>query len=883
MPEIKEHSLKEFQLRAKLPQYFRYGAVVLFAVTIFIVIVGFYRGRNTTAFKVKGEHTQLSTDVVAEVNNYERLETDAGISKFYLKADHAKTFADNHQELQNVYLRTYDDQGAEADVLTAAKALYIPDENKMFTAYMNGEVNINTRDGLKVTTNNIVYTKKNDTAEADEAVNFERGNVRGKSFGASVKMAEKRIELPKDVEIETFESPELIKSNIRYAKVNAGSASFDQGASKIELNTAVAINIQSKAANGGPKTTDVNADRAVLYLAGEGGASDIANAQLKRFELFDDVHIATVENGAQPTNIDAGYALYEKTGDRFELKNGAHIVTNANGQPTDIKASEAVYDQPAFKMTLTGNAEITQAADYISGDAIDVDLYADKKLKNAVVRGNGLVRQLGDTRTTTLTAPEINAAWGESRQLTVANAVGASTARLEPKSGSDYSLVTLSAPKSIHMVFKGEGLLASMKTDGRTTIQLDAAGGNPDAANKRITADAVNSYFNDNGRDLRRAEAIGDAELYVEPLKASIENYKTTINAPRFDCDFYPSGNSAKVCVGGKKTKTVRVPTVTAEGHGTQTVIADTLNVAFSERTKDVERLDAVGAAKFTELQRTAIASEMSFTPADSVVRLRGGEPTAWDSESRAKAKEIDWDTKNHHSYLRGGVSTTYYSRSTMGDSAPFGSSDKPVFVTSTDADFDHNTHIATYTGNARGWQDNNYVRGDRLIIKQAEGKMFADGSVQSVLYDSKQKVGTKESNVPVYAASRSLAYDRNSRVLQYNGDTDIRQGTDRVTAGKADVYLSEKNEVSKTIAETSVVMTQPGRRATGNWVQYTAGDDAAILRGTPAVVVDAENGTSQAGELTYFMRDHRVVSEGKTKPNGTGRIRNVYKIKPSP
>ena len=33
---------------------------------------------------------------------------------------------------------------------------------------------------------------------------------------------------------------------------------------------------------------------------------------------------------------------------------------------------------------------------------------------------------------------------------------------------------------------------------------------------------------------------------------------------------------------------------------------------------------------------------------------------------------------------------------------------------------------------------------------------------------------------------------------------------------------MNENNELSKTIAEGSVVITQPGRRATGNWVQYT-------------------------------------------------------------
>ncbi len=62
---------------------------------------------------------------------------------------------------------------------------------------------------------------------------------------------------------------------------------------------------------------------------------------------------------------------------------------------------------------------------------------------------------------------------------------------------------------------------------------------------------------------------------------------------------------------------------------------------------------------------------------------------------------------------------------------------------------------------------------------------MFADGNVQSVLYDSKQKVGTRDTSVPVYAAAKSLTYDRDSRVLKYNGETDIRQGTDRITSGE--------------------------------------------------------------------------------------------------
>ena len=164
MSENGATQLNAYKLRARLPQIIRYAAVAILALTVLAVIVGFYRERNKTGFRLKSEHTQLSTDVVAEVNGYERLETDGDLAKYYVKADHARTFADNHQELDNAYIRTYDEQGNEADQMTAASVLYVPEADKNFTAYMKGDVRIDSRDGLKVKTDNITYTKKTETA-----------------------------------------------------------------------------------------------------------------------------------------------------------------------------------------------------------------------------------------------------------------------------------------------------------------------------------------------------------------------------------------------------------------------------------------------------------------------------------------------------------------------------------------------------------------------------------------------------------------------------------------------------------------------------------------------------------------------------------------------
>lgn len=878
MPESQPQNLKKYHFRAKLPRYFRVAAILIVATVIIVIGIGFYRSNKDPRFRMSGFPTTLSKEVTAVIDNYERRETEGDVLKYFIKADKAVTFTDNHQELENVYLEVYDQTGEKHDTITAQKAVYIPLENKNFKGYFAGGVNVETRDALKIKTEQVTYTKETETAEAEELVEFERAGVTGRAMGAIVRIAEKKLELLKDVDIQTYDSPELAKANVRQAHIVSGYASVDQANERIDLERGVSINIVSTTASNTPRETDINSNRAVVFFSGTGAGE---NRKLKKVELFENVKINTRETNIQPTLINSGYALYDKDADRFDLKNGVNIVTSQSDKQTTINSSEAVYEQGAGKIFLYGGADIAQAGDYLKGDHIIAELYPSRSLKSSVVKGNAYLKQVTPERTVEINSSELNAAFNENQKLLAANALGMSTAVLVPVQAADYSKVTMTAPGAIRVKFKGEGLLDGMHTEGRTTINLSAPDNSQDAANKRVTADTVKTYFGADGKDIQKAEAIGNAELFVDPLRALPENYKTTINAPRFDCEFFPTGNNAKTCVAATKTKTVRVPTVPKDGRGNQTLLADKLSAFFSQQSKDVERFEATGSTKFTELERNAIAGQITFTAADEVVRLRGGEPTVWDLQGRAKAPEIDWDTKNRKSYLRGGVSTTYYSQKQTGGATPFGSMDKPVFLTAQTGEFDHASEVGIYTGNARAWQENNYVRADRFVIRQKEGQFNADGSVRSLIYDAKRKEKNREVQVPVYASSNKMFYNRDSRQIRYDENVDIRQGTDRIVSGTAIVYLDDKNEVSKTVAESAVIITQPNRRATGDFAQYTASDEMVILRGNPARVEDAENGSSESSQLTVYMRENRVIGENKPKPAGSaGRTRSVYKVK---
>jgi lipopolysaccharide export system protein LptA len=294
--------------------------------------------------------------------------------------------------------------------------------------------------------------------------------------------------------------------------------------------------------------------------------------------------------------------------------------------------------------------------------------------------------------------------------------------------------------------------------------------------------------------------------------------------------------------------------------------------------------MEAAGDARFNEGERNGQAATFVYTTADGMVRLRGGSPVVWDNRARLKAAELDSDTRSRISYGRGDTQTAYYSQEQTGGATPFMKVKSPVFVTAAAVEFGHDSGVGVYTGDARAWQDDNFVRANRLILRRNERRMDGEGAVQTALYQARRKetTGTR-TIVPVFATSQRMFYSEPERLLNYAGDVDIKQGTERITSDRANVYLQTGlNEVERTVAEGRVVVTQPGKRATGEWGQYVAADEIVMLTGNPARVEDTEQGTTESRRLTVYLRENRIVGDApQGEQQGTRRVRSTHRIRP--
>src|SRR5207253_4124513 len=124
----------------------------------------------------------------------------------------------------------------------------------------------------------------------------------------------------------------------------------------------------------------------------------------------------------------------------------------------------------------------------------------------------------------------------------------------------------LSGANGLEVNFQAQSdrsLLKEMRADGRSVATLSvpkSRANDPRAASKRLTADSIKMTWRTTGKDLEKAEAVGNAELYVEPVQKTAKAERKTLTAPRFDCDFYDSGNLSRNCTATGGAKAVLDP-----------------------------------------------------------------------------------------------------------------------------------------------------------------------------------------------------------------------------------------------------------------------------------------------------------------------------------
>ena len=176
----------------------------------------------------------------------------------------------------------------------------------------------------------------------------------------------------------------------------------------------------------------------------------------------------------------------------------------------------------------------------------------------------------------------------------------------------------------------------------------------------------------------------------------------------------------------------------------------------------------------------------------------------------------------------------------------------------------------------ARMWQAGSAVEAPVLDFDRTRKIVIAKGGARALLVaDTGEPVRVFGPEMTYNDSARTVVVSGPLRVEDVNGTLAAKDGTVYLlpaAAGAAGSLLGGK--VDRVVGTGSVVVTQPGRRATGDRLVYTAADETFVLTGSPKLV-DAANGTVTGTSIRFKRGDESVVVSGEG-----GRVRTETRVK---
>lgn len=409
--------------------------------------------------------------------------------------------------------------------------------------------------------------------------------------------------------------------------------------------------------------------------------------------------------------------------------------------------------------------------------------------------------------------------------------------------------------------------------DGVRLIQNQSAQGSASRSAQQVEMTApVMDFALKKGNQLESAQTSGPPQIVITQPDTK---QKTVITAARFTAKF-AGKNRLEVLHGEPDARIVS----STPGQPDRTSTSPTLDARFAPEG-GISSVTQAGGVTYVSGTQKGWAQSGIYTAADQMLVLNGL-PRVVDGGMTTTAQKISFNRATGDAVAEGNVKSTYSDLKAQPDGAMLGSSD-PIHVVSQSMTAHRSAAVAVYSGNARLWQNSNVVEAPTLQFDRGLRSLVAQGSstqpVKTVLVQVDSKTGKV---APVTITSARLTYTDKERKAFFEGGVTAK-GADstgayaKMTSQEMSIFMVAQGQpriatsatepgaqVEKIIAQDSVVLTQPARRATGDQLVYTTADGKFVLTGGPPSIFDAEHGKITGDSLTFFRHDDRVLVEGR-------------------
>jgi lipopolysaccharide export system protein LptA len=352
-------------------------------------------------------------------------------------------------------------------------------------------------------------------------------------------------------------------------------------------------------------------------------------------------------------------------------------------------------------------------------------------------------------------------------------------------------------------------------------------------------------------KHLERAETLGAGKIVITDSSSQ----QTRATAGKFEAKFNAKGRFATLHGS---------PDARIESGDDRVSTSQNLDVVFAEKG-GVQSITQQGSVAYSDGTLKATGEQAVYSTTDQTVLLTGS-PRVVSGGMTTTADTMKVNRKTGDMSAEGNVKSTYSDLKPQPNGALLASAD-PIHVTARSVVAHKEPGAAVYTGGVRLWQQANVVEAPSVEFDRNHRSVQAHASGTKKVTTTLIQAGGKGQTKPLTIVSGSLTYkDDDSKV--HFGDGVVGRVDDIVlTAEQMDAFreasADSSPKIDRIVAQNHVLITQPGRKATGELLIYTAADDKFVLSGGFPSIFDAERGKITGVSLTFFRRDARVLVEG--------------------
>ena len=248
------------------------------------------------------------------------------------------------------------------------------------------------------------------------------------------------------------------------------------------------------------------------------------------------------------------------------------------------------------------------------------------------------------------------------------------------------------------------------------------------------------------------------------------------------------------------------------------------------------------------QFSRTDLRAERAvFAATQGKVRITGKRtPVLKSADAKTFARRFEVDRKTTKIYAFEQVRSVLWEEGTV--------------VTADYMEADPNTGWVEYSGNPRILREGSVISGKRVRFNSDSQQLVVEKKVESIL-TQENEAGLKK----YWIQADRLVYLREQLLAQYEGRVRVKTDDLGVQSPSLDVLFSSPGATGPTeiVARGGVRMTHRHRKAEGDRAVYYPSKEKVVLTGEPARVFEAEKGKSSGGQLTFYIRENRILVEG--------------------